>query len=236
MEGWVKLYRELLEKPIFQNEGRLKVWIWVLCKATHKTVKVKIGRQLQTLHPGQFVTGRRQASEELNMHEMAVWRHLKWLEVNNSLNIKTNNKYSVITVANWALFQESDEKVNSKVNNKVNNKNETYTQVEPVTEKVPPTDEEKAKIYAKRLHAKKCNKLFEEWWKIYPRRDDKVTARTAFGGVFSSGISAKRLNLMTENLMLHTEKYREEVRGKEKQFIKLPSTFLRAVDFREPPS
>jgi hypothetical protein len=236
MEGWVKLYREILEKPIFRNEGRLKVWIWVLCKATHKTTKVQIGKQLQVLHPGQFVTGRRQASEELDMHEMTVWRHLKWLEVNNSLNIKTNNKYSVITVANWGFFQEPDEKVNSKVNSKVNNKNEVFAEVEPVVEKVPPTDEEKAKIYAKRLHAKKCNKLFEEWWKIYPRRDDKVTARTAFGAVFTSGISTKRLNLMTENLMLHTEKYRDEVRGKERRFIKLPSTFLRAVDFREPPS
>ena len=51
MEGYIKLYRKLLESPIFQNEKALKVWIWCLCKATHKEIDVLVGRQLVHLLP-----------------------------------------------------------------------------------------------------------------------------------------------------------------------------------------
>ena len=69
MEGYIKLYRKLLESPVFQNEKALKVWIWCLCKATHKDREQLVGRQIVNLKTGQFIFGRKKASEELKINE-----------------------------------------------------------------------------------------------------------------------------------------------------------------------
>lgn len=79
-KSWIKLYRKLLESPIFENEKALKVWIWCLVKATHKEREQLVGKQIVHLEKGQFVTGRKKASEELKMKERTVYDYLKLLE------------------------------------------------------------------------------------------------------------------------------------------------------------
>ena len=78
--SWVKLYRKILQSPIFENEKALKVWVWCLCKATHKEREQLVGKQLIKLEKGQFVTGRKKASEELKMKERTVYDYFKLLE------------------------------------------------------------------------------------------------------------------------------------------------------------
>ena len=45
-KSYIKLFRKLLESPIFENEIALKVWIWCLLKATHKEREQLVGHQL----------------------------------------------------------------------------------------------------------------------------------------------------------------------------------------------
>ena len=33
---WIKLYRKIINSPIWGNEKALKVWIWCLIKASHE--------------------------------------------------------------------------------------------------------------------------------------------------------------------------------------------------------
>ena len=79
-KSWIKLYRKLLDSPIFENEKALKVWIWCLVKATHTEREQLVGKQMVHLEKGQFVTGRKKASEELKMKERTVYDYLKLLE------------------------------------------------------------------------------------------------------------------------------------------------------------
>jgi len=127
-KGWIKLHRCLKDKAIFDNEKLLKVFIWCLLKATHKPHEQLVGRQKVLLQPGQFITGRNKAAMELNMAPSTAWEYLKLLETNNTINIKSNNKFSIVTIVNWTLYQMDDEISDNKSNNKPDNKSTTNQQ------------------------------------------------------------------------------------------------------------
>jgi len=130
MEGWIKLSRCLLDKPLFQNEKLLKIWIWCLLKATHKGYEQLIGLQKITLLQGQFIFGRKKAAEELSLPESTVWRLMQVLANKNnpSLEIKTHTKYSIVNIINWSGYQlEKDEKTDTCETNN-NNGSEVITE------------------------------------------------------------------------------------------------------------
>jgi hypothetical protein len=114
MEGWIRLAREIVEKPVFQNPDILKVWIWCLLKATHKGYTEVVGRQKIPLEPGQFVFGRFKAAQELHMKPTTIRDYMYWLRDNESISIKSANKYSLITIINWTIFQVEDKKPATK--------------------------------------------------------------------------------------------------------------------------
>ncbi len=118
MQGWVKLHRCLTDKAIFDNPKLLKVFMWCLFKATHKQRDIFFGTRKITLEPGQFVTGRFSAAEELNMNGSTVWRYLHLLGKNETIEIKPNNKYTLINVVNWANYQVDDVDSEHQMNNK----------------------------------------------------------------------------------------------------------------------
>jgi DnaD/phage-associated family protein len=128
MDGWIKLHRKLLDNPIFQNEKLLKVFIWCLLKASHKEHETMVGLQTVTLKPGQFVYGRTKASEFLKIKPSTLNDCMEALKFREIIDIKTNNKYSLVTVVNWELYQsdeiESDNKATTKRQQSDTNKND----------------------------------------------------------------------------------------------------------------
>ena len=116
--GWIKLYRQIIDSAVFDYPKLLKVWIWCLCKASHKEHEMLIGNQVVRLEPGQFVFGRHAASVELKMPEGSIPRYINALKNNGNLTTKSNNKYTIITVENWASFQVRDDDTEQQMNNK----------------------------------------------------------------------------------------------------------------------
>jgi len=103
---------------IFDNEKLLKVFIWCILKAYHKETEQLIGRQKVLIGIGQFPTGRIKAGIELNMSPSTAWQYLKILENNKTIDIKSNNKYSIVSIVNWGLYQSEIENFDSKHDNK----------------------------------------------------------------------------------------------------------------------
>lgn len=118
MTGWIKLHRKLLDSPIFQNEKLFKVFAYCLMKASHKDHKQLVGRQIVELKKGQFVFGRKRASEELRLKESTVRDYIKLLENLQTIVVSSDNKFSVITVVNWAVYQSDEQISDSKYDNK----------------------------------------------------------------------------------------------------------------------
>ena len=105
MNGYIKLHRQLIESPVFQNEKLLKVWIWCLLKASHTAHEEIVGLQKVYLEPGQFVFGSIKGAEAVGMPRTTFTRCLDALKKFEMLDIKTNNKFSIATVENWGKFQ-----------------------------------------------------------------------------------------------------------------------------------
>lgn len=116
--GWIKLHRQLLESTVFDNSDLLKVWVWCLLKATHRKHKQLVGLQEVMLEEGQFIFGRKKASEELRLSESKVYRFMKFLKSENNISMKSNNKFTIVTIEKWTLYQDDDKENEQQMNNK----------------------------------------------------------------------------------------------------------------------
>ena len=106
-KGYVKLWRKALDSGMLKNHEVWVFWTYCLLKATHKPCKAIIGNQEVFLEPGQFVFGRRKAAEETNLSERQIRTCLDILKKWENVTIKTTNKYSVITIVKWQIYQQS---------------------------------------------------------------------------------------------------------------------------------
>jgi len=105
VNGWIKLHRKLLKSAIFDNPRALKVWVWCLLRANHKPAKVMVGHQVVHLEAGEFITGSHKASKELGIPVATLWRYLETLEELKMVERKSENKYTVLKVVNWGVYQ-----------------------------------------------------------------------------------------------------------------------------------
>jgi hypothetical protein len=109
-QGFIKIWRKSLDGGWLQNPVLWTFWSWCLLKASHKIIVVKISFQEVTLQPGQFIFGRKKASEELRMSEWKIRSCLDFLRKAGNLTIKTTNKFSIISITNWNSYQGEAEK------------------------------------------------------------------------------------------------------------------------------
>jgi len=201
MGGWIKLHRQLLGSAVFDNEKMLKVFVWCMLKATHQEYIQIVGRQQVKLYPGQFVTGRIKAGLELGMKSSTAWDYLLLLKTAQTINIKSNNKYSVVSVENWELYQSKEDIPDSKPDSETDSK--------PTANQHKQEQENKKNINIEQ---------FEEIWKLYPRKLGKA-------------IAMKKLpNLINqygyEQMIRTVARYKAEVKGKDVQFIQHGKTFF----------
>lgn len=103
--GWIKFHRSTLESLVFDNPKLLKVWIWCLCKAFFEEKEQIVGKQIVHLEKGQFIFGRLSASSELKLNDRTVYDYMKILEKLEMIAIKSNNKFSIVTINNYDSYQ-----------------------------------------------------------------------------------------------------------------------------------
>ncbi len=119
--GYIKLYRKITNSFVWTNPNMLKLWMLCLMKASHKGNKFLFNGQEIHVSSGQFVTGGHAIAKEFNegvpidnqVVGRTLWRWLKKFENEEMLSIKSNTKYSVVTIKNWDDYQVSDNQVSS---------------------------------------------------------------------------------------------------------------------------
>lgn len=113
MQGWISLHRKFLEWEWYSDKNVKILFLHCLLKANHSPKKW----QGKTIDRGQFVTGRKILAKETGLTESqirTVFRKLNGKE----LTIKTTNKYSIVTVVNYNVYQENDNHNNQQLTNK----------------------------------------------------------------------------------------------------------------------
>lgn len=121
-EGYVKLYRKLMSNAVWQDPLKLRLWLLCLMKASYKEREIMIDNQLVNLESGQFVTGRDSLENEFNRDVVqkkyqvsgrTLWRWMKFFESKSYISIKSTNKFSIITINNWSLYNQIDRQLSS---------------------------------------------------------------------------------------------------------------------------
>lgn len=119
--GYIKLYRKITNSFVWTNPNMLKLWMLCLMKASHSGNKFLFNGQEIVVSSGQFVTGGHAIAKEFNegvtsdnqIVGRTLWRWMKKFEKEEMLSIKSNTKYSVITIKNWGDYQSNDNQVSS---------------------------------------------------------------------------------------------------------------------------
>lgn len=109
MQGWVKLYRELLEKPIWllSTAGQRSVLIAVLMLANHSAKKWEWQGKPFEVQPGQFITSLPSLAEKsgkgttIQMVRGSLARFSKL----GFLTDQSTGSGRLITVVNWGIYQ-----------------------------------------------------------------------------------------------------------------------------------
>jgi len=123
--GFVKLWRKSTDSGMMQNHKLWVFWTWCLLKATHKKREQMVGMQMVTLEPGDFIFGRKAASRELKISEQTIRTCVQNLKKLENLTIKTTNKFSIISIVNWGIYQQEKNQINQQINQQLTNNQPT---------------------------------------------------------------------------------------------------------------
>lgn len=107
---YIKINRKILEWEWYKNEHTKNLFLHCLLKANWKDGKFEgkvVGR-------GSFITSIKKLSSELNLTEDEVRTALKHLTETGEVTKQTTNKYTVITVNNYAVYQEVTKQIPNK--------------------------------------------------------------------------------------------------------------------------
>ena len=127
-KGYINLHRKLLDGGMLRNHSLFTLWVYCLLKANHKPNTFIWNGEQVTIQRGQFISGRKEIAKELNMNESCTYRNLKKLEKLGNVNIKSNNKFSLITVCKYNTYQTSNLQSEQHFEQQVNNKRTTSEQ------------------------------------------------------------------------------------------------------------
>lgn len=229
-DGWIKLHRKLLDSKIFGNRNLLQTWIYCLLRANHKENWVSVpkgtGQTEIKLEPGQFIWGRHKASEEMRMKPSTARNCLEKLKKYQKVDIKQDSKYSIITVVNWKEYQEIGQQIGQQVDNKwTTGGQQVDTDNNDNNDKNVNKEKE---IYNKEKENSETLALFDEFWKLYPRRKGRKVGKAECLEFWKTKV--KEVDI--PDLLIAVKNYAESDLAK-RDFAKDPIRFLKKDYWRD---
>jgi len=173
--GYIKLYRKSIESAVFQDPELWKLWCLCLLKANYKHCFAVVDgiKEPIELQPGQFVTGRFSLHRDYYPRKkqnqkspITLWRWMEILENLENLNIKTNNKYSIITIVNWDRYQSGEIEDEQQNEQQMNNRRTTDEQ-QMITDKKDKKDKKKD---IERPSDPRVRVFIDWWYGMYQRK------------------------------------------------------------------
>lgn len=128
--GWIKLYRDLMDKPIWTNSTpeQCKILITLLMMANHKPKKWEWRGEVFEAEAGQFVTSAASIIKKAGkgISRQNVRTALEKFKKYDFLTYDSTTTGLFITIVNWEVYQSYD-----LINNQPNNQSLTKAQPKP---------------------------------------------------------------------------------------------------------
>ena len=150
--GWIKLYRNITDWEWYNHTPTKVLYLHLLIKATSKSRYV----YNQTIQQGQYITTIKKLSTELNLTTKQVRTALDNLQKSNNINIKTSNKYTLITIIGYDKWQTKGYTNGKQTDTQTANKKTTETSINNSKEQT--SEQEQGQTNGKQTGIKKTNK------------------------------------------------------------------------------
>lgn len=130
MSGWIKLYRQLLDKPIWTGStaNQKVVLVTLLLMANHDSKEWEWRGKPYKALPGQLVTSIASIQKATGLTRQNVRTALVRFEKYDFLTIKTTKQNTLITIVNWAFYQVGDAEPNQQAHQRLTNASPTPNQ------------------------------------------------------------------------------------------------------------
>lgn len=107
-KGYIKLFRSLMGKGYYKSSAHVHLWLHLLLRASYQEREFLFGGKLHNLKPGQFITGRKSLSADTGIAESKCERILKCFEIEQQIEQQKTNKFRIISICNWDIYQGSE--------------------------------------------------------------------------------------------------------------------------------
>lgn len=114
MEGWIKIHRQMIKWEWYQDTNVKVVFLHLLLLANHEEKRW----QGHVIKRGQLITSLAKLSKgtKLSVHKIRV--AIDKLKMTGEITSKSSNRFTMISIENWDLYQLTEEKVSNKNTNK----------------------------------------------------------------------------------------------------------------------
>ncbi|MDF2608961.1 MAG: hypothetical protein K0R92_435 [Lachnospiraceae bacterium] len=209
MDGWVKLHRALLKKPIWQmsTPQQKTILITLLLMANHDENKWEWNGEQYHCQAGQFITSLDNIVKECGkgVSVQNVRTSLKRFEKYDFLTNESTKTGRLITIVNWGSYQVFDAESNNTDNSCL-----TSDQQTPNKRLTPNKKEKNNNIYIDH---------FDAFWKAYPKKVGKEPAQKSFKKI---KVDEKVLG----DMLAAIEREKMSKQWQDKQYIPNPTTWL----------
>lgn len=127
---WIKLYSKLLNWEWYSNINIKVLFIHCLLKANYKD-KMWQGTIIKR---GSFITSREKLSEETGLTVQQIRTSLNKLKSTNEITIDTSNKFTLISIVNYEMYQQNNQENNQQITNNQPAINQQITTTSEYTE------------------------------------------------------------------------------------------------------
>ncbi len=116
MASFITVDRKILKWEWYQDVKVFHLFLYFLLRANWEDGRWK-GVDVKR---GQLITGRLQLSKDTGLSEMEIRTCLKKLKTTNEITTKVTNKYTIITVCKYDVYQNRYDSNNQQINQQIN--------------------------------------------------------------------------------------------------------------------
>lgn len=123
MSGWIKIHRKFLDWQWFEKSEAVHLFIYLLLKANHKDSQW----QGIDIKRGQFISSLGKISTDTGISLQSIRTLLNKLEKTNEIELKSTNKFTIVTICKYECYQDENEETNKQLTNKQQTTNKQLT-------------------------------------------------------------------------------------------------------------
>jgi len=223
-QGWVSVYRELLEKSIWleSTPEQKTILITLLLMANHAPKKWEWKGESYEVQAGQFITSldsiAKKAGKGVSIQNVRT--ALKRFEKLGFLTSESTNKNRLITIGRWEFYQSEEGRANKLINRQLTS-NQQATNKQLTTNNNVNNEKNVNNDNKNTSSNQDLKERFDSIWKLYPNKKGKDKAYKAYCKAIKEKVS-------DETIINGIERYKKEIARKrtEPRYIAHGSTWF----------